>query len=184
MNADPQPWLQHTLGEDSLRVNDELFSWCCRVRGSIPPSSPSRWPPPPVSSTFLRLNSAPKFIPKFLRQGILQRFYLTNCSRFPPVRRFLLEQGLRKGKGQFSDGSSFLYLLTCYLANGKQYPVRHVGGQQIRPCEVVVVSHHVLLLLHWYPVLALHSSYRTRCHKNSSGFSNWVEHKNQFMVSN
>ncbi len=67
MNADPQPWLQHTLGEDSLRVNDELFSWCCRVRGSIPPSSPYRWPPPPVSSTFPRRNSAPKFIPKFLR---------------------------------------------------------------------------------------------------------------------
>ncbi len=57
------------------------------------------------------------------------------------------------------------YQLT-YLLLEKQYPVRRVGGQQIRPCEVLVVSHHVLVFVHWYPVLGL----ALGLSKNGSGF--------------
>ncbi len=61
--------------------------------------------------------------------------------------------------GALNQCGSILILIRnfeiTYLLLGELYPVRHVGGQQIRPCEVVVVSHHVLLLLHWSPVLGL-----------------------------
>ncbi len=57
-------------------------------------------------------------------------------------------------KWGLGDGGGGAMFLTCQVLV-LQYLVHHVGGQQIRPCEVVLVSYHVPLLLHWSPVLGL-----------------------------
>jgi hypothetical protein len=85
----------------------------------------------------------------------------------------VIVENLHKGSGLFGTDPVRNYLLVT----------GHVGGSQIRPCEVVVVSYHVPLLLYWSPVLGLALGLSKYC----SGFIlggaklvqglNCVEHK-------